>query len=309
MRDFLKAFGISFLVFGLILGFGAKVYINNFFDDITEAGTRVIIPQKPDDDNEIEYPSDPVANVRYNFLILGVDEARADTIMVASFNIESLELDLISVPRDTYHYRPGYDYPSQKKINASFAIAGTDQTRSQATAQAVSNLLNIPIHYYVRLDYEAVKRIVDNIGGITLHIAEDMYYEDLYQDLIIDIKAGTQRLNGEKAMHFLRYRSYAEADIARIRAQHYFMIEMAKQALSLGNVVSTVETLASYVATNMSSSDIKRFSMLALDFNPNKIYTHTVPGSLETLFGLSFVINDYQGTKALIESIYAKDDQ
>ena len=62
--------------------------------------------------------------------------------------------------------------------------------------KTVANLLQVPIHYYVLVDWRAFIDVIDLIGGVDLYVEKDMYYEDPYADLFIDIKHGYQHLDG-----------------------------------------------------------------------------------------------------------------
>ncbi len=169
---------------------------------------------------------------RVNVLLIGVNQGMSDTLMLCSFDRKGKQMDIISVPRDTYYERPGYTGAAERKINASF------RKDPMNTAKAVSEVLNdIPINYYAVVDYAGVKKVVDAMGGVPMNLERDMDYEDPYDKppLKIHLKAGEQVLNGDQAMQFLRYRKgYAEADIGRIKAQQQFMKNAMKQALGLG---------------------------------------------------------------------------
>lgn len=309
MKQFFKIFAISFVSFALIFTLGAKLYINSVFSRMVEDPDNGPIVSTPDNPNDNDGKTPDKPKDRVNIIIIGTDGERSDTIILASINTKTKKIDLLSIPRDTYYHRQGYELADQKKINAAYGIRGDYRDKSRSVALAASNVLGgIVIDYYIRLDYDAVRKIVDNIGGVSVDVIEDMKYEDPMQDLYIDIKAGFQTLNGNKALEFIRYREPIEADLGRMKRQQEFIVATAKKALTFSNIISVVETTSSYVRTNMSASDIQRFAKLAVGFDPTNINTHMLPGRPQKMFGADFFAHDPRATRELVERIYSKDN-
>ena len=106
----------------------------------------------------------------------------------------------------------------------------------------------------------AVVLLVGAIGGVEYDVPVDMIYDDPYQDLHINIRKGVQTLNGEDAVQVLRYRhGYADGDIGRINAQQDFLMSLARQMLSLGNIPNLSKVIQVYednVTTNLSSGNV-----------------------------------------------------
>ena len=144
---------------------------------------------------------------------------RTDAMMLASFDPEGNEVALVSMPRDTMVQIPGHK--GYDKINAAYAYGGV-----MLAKQTVANLLRVPIHYYVLVDWRAFKESIDLIGGVDLYVDKDMYYEDPYADLVIDIKHGYQHLNGELAGQYVRFRKDELGDIGRVQRQQKFMLSL-----------------------------------------------------------------------------------
>jgi LCP family protein required for cell wall assembly len=137
-------------------------------------------------------------------------------------------------------------------------------------------LQGIPINYYAVVDYDGVEKIIEAIGGVPMDIPFNMHYTYAKQGLYIDLKKGEQRLDGEHAVQFLRYRKgYADGDIGRVDAQQQFVKAAIKEALGLNlpkvaqtvvdNVDSDIDVRAMlYLATNasgLSSDNIKSYML------------------------------------------------
>lgn len=212
----------------------------------------------------------------YTCLLAGTDDGNgnADTIMLGVFDTVNKTASLISIPRDTLVQVNGSYY----KINATYALGGLELVR-----ETVSDLLAVPVDFYVGVDLAAFQHIVDEIGGVWFTVPQDMDYDDPYQDLHIHISAGYQLLNGEDALKVMRYRSgYANADLGRVQVQREFLVAMVKQTVSLSNVskvTSLIEILNQYVASDMPVSNMVYFATQAIGMDLNTaLESSTLPG-------------------------------
>ncbi len=243
---------------------------------------------------------------RVNVLIIGMDKlaegykwARTDTIIVASFDPETEDVALVSIPRDTRVVvgDSGYD-----KINAAFAKGGPELAVS-----TVQRFLDIPIHYYVWVRIEGFAELVDIIGGVEIDVPQDMDYEDPTQDLYIHLKAGRQLLDGDKAMQFVRFRGYDDADLGRIRSQQEFIMAVAqklKNPLMLLKLPELIRQAASLVRTNMPVQSMVEYGLRFADIDLGKIEMATVSGeSRGPASGYSqwYYIHDEYATKQLVD--------
>lgn len=209
----------------------------------------------------------------YTCLLLGVaDMGGSDTIMLGVFDTNAKQASLISIPRDTVVYQDG----KYRKINSTYAGG------EEAMADAVRDLLGVPVDYWVSVNLKAFSSIVDQIGGVYFNVPVDMDYEDPYQDLYIHIPAGYQLLNGKKAEGVMRCRScYASADIGRAATQRAFLVALAKQTITPSNatkVTSLINTFSQYVESSMPLNDMVWFGTQAIGMD---LDTALATGSLE----------------------------
>ena len=211
---------------------------------------------------------------RVNILILGVNGNLTDTIMVASFDMKAQHVDVISIPRDTFYQRAGYNGAAEKKINAAYRGSAVN------TAKAVSDvLLGMPLHYYAVIEYEGVQNIVNASGGVPMNIAFNMKYSDPTADppLYINIPKGEQVLDGEHAMQFLRYRSgYVEGDLGRVKAQQEFVKSAFKQVLK-SNLLTTAETVFDNVESDITLEMAGKIASKAIGLSGEDISTYVLP--------------------------------
>ena len=175
-KYFLKNFAIFLVVFTIVLiplnvalGKLGEVRLFSGTDSIMEDMDYIIDPDSP-------FYDDFKNSERVNVLLLGVNDGLTDVIMVGSYDLKNQRVDIISVPRDTYYYRSQYKGAAWMKINSIYHSEGVVKT-----AEAVSDvLLGMPINYYVVVDYDAVRAIVDEMGGVPIDIPFTMKYDDPY---------------------------------------------------------------------------------------------------------------------------------
>ncbi|MDD2218176.1 MAG: LCP family protein [Eubacteriales bacterium] len=238
---------------------------------------------------------------RVNVLALGVDGGMTDVIMVGSYDLKNQRVDVISVPRDTYYEREGRKGASLK-INAVYS--SEDVIR---TAEAVSDvLLGMPINYYVVIDYDDVREIVGSMGGVPIYIEKPMRYTDPYDKppLRINIPAGQQTLDGDKAVEYLRYRAgYAQGDIGRIDAHRKFIEAAFAQTLKSG-LVDVAKTAIKTVESDISLGKTTQLAMKAATLDSEDMQTWMVPGKSGTRGGLSYWFPDEGETEDMIYEMY-----
>ena len=262
-------------------------------------------------------------------LILGVstdlDSELTDTIMGAAYNPKTQTANLLPITRDSYTGKNKAKATASLKINALYNIEKTPEK----TLKAVNEITGLDIKYYVIVKTEALIQLVDAIGGVEFNVPIDMKYDDPTQDLHIDLKAGTQKLDGEKAEQVLRFRhsnpdkitgqmstypsEYGNDDFGRMRTQRDFISALLKQTLKPGNIFKLGEILEiahKNVETNLELSYIKDYIPYAVEFNTDNLQTATLPGTTPDMKDTNnvsiFVINKKLSTE-LIQSMFYGD--
>jgi len=216
--------------------------------------------------------------------------------MLASFHKKTKEVSILSIPRDTYVtvseenfalMREEFPQPGSRnmKINAVHHFGG-EQYGVELLKEELTNLLDVDINFYVKVDFEAFRYIIDSIGGVEFDVPRNMSYTDPLQNLYINLQKGSQKLNGEQAEHLLRYRSgYADADLGRIRVQQDFVKAFVEQTVSKGTILSHPDVYLdvmfkyNYVKTDAEFFDVLSYALLIGGVKTDKIKTQTLPGT------------------------------
>lgn len=229
----------------------------------------------------------------YTFLVVGLDKVgyNTDTMMVGRIDTKNHEINVVSIPRDTMVNVSW----SVKKVNTLYAAdINSGGNGIDGLMDGLKDILGFQIDCYAVVDLNAFVQLVDAIGGVDYNVPIDMNYYDPTQDLYISIPAGQQHLDGEEALKVVRFRSgYATADIGRIGTQQDFLMSVASQMLTLGNIPNLptfIDIFVNNVDTNLSAENIAFFARQFLLCKSEDIHFYTLPGNYgDSVKGLSYV--------------------
>lgn len=242
-----------------------------------------------------EMTQDETLNKRINVLLLGTDDGdsedmdkdipkRTDAMLVLSFDPEHNDVAIVSLPRDTRVTIPGRRWPD--KINAAYAYGGVTMAK-----QTVANLFQIPIHYYMQVDWRGFIDVVDLLGGVDMYVEHDMDYEDPYADLKIHIKKGFQHLDGQKSGEYVRFRHDELGDIGRVQRQQKFLKTLGSQFFEVQNLMkipALVATVTKYVDTDMDVMTMIKAANTFKVFGKNAIKSEMLYGDFKTIDDISY---------------------
>ena len=186
-----------------------------------------------------------------------VNGARSDTIMLLRADPETKSVSMLSFPRDLLVdiHCPGKAV-FQNRINEAYSQCGV-----QGTVETVRHLTGLPLNYLVTVNFHGFKQLVANTGGVWLDVDRRYYNPEGSGYASIDIQPGYQKLNGQDALDFVRYR-HADSDIYRLARQQLF-VQSFKQALAaqfsptdLPRIIKTVTD-----SVEVGQSDNKEFDV------------------------------------------------
>jgi LCP family protein required for cell wall assembly len=247
-------------------------------------------------------------------LFLGTDEkleasTRADSIMLFSLDTATGEAGVLSIPRDTRVWIPSRQ--RWERINAAYAHGGPAMAM-----EAVSYLLGVQVNYYVHTDFAGFEQLVDVLGGIEINVKKRMHYVDKAQGLEIDIQPGLQVLNGEKALHYVRYRDrlgdvslvdpFNDEYDGRVERQRQFFEAVVAQALSPSSLVKLpqlVTQVFKVVNTNLPWEKVFSLALAGSKFSADKMQTAVLPGNSQVLNDAWYWIVNEQKAKSVIDTI------
>lgn len=251
---------------------------------------------------------DKKAEEKTTALFMGVNGSLTDFIMFAQYDPNTREVNLISIPRDTK-----VTGTVDGKINSAYGGRYPNRTVEQ-----VEKITGIEIDYYLIFDTKILKKVVDEIGGVTVDVKINMNYDDPYQDLYIHLKKGTQTLTGKQAEQFVRFRKnndgtgYFNGDVGRIEAQQQFIkaaIEQFLKPQNIKKITKLIDIVLDGTKTNITLEDAKKYVDDIAIFRSDRIYMATLPGAGGYGDnGLSYFFHDEKETKKLISEMFLKQE-
>jgi LCP family protein required for cell wall assembly len=239
--------------------------------------------------------------------VLNSFEGLSDTMLLLRFNPQTKKLIVLSIPRDTRTFVEGVGVT---KINAANAFGGP-----ALGAKSVSSLLgNIRIDRYVRINVQGVEKLIDALGGVTIHVPQDMKYTDNTQHLYIDFKAGKQHLDGKQAQNFLRFRYDKLGDIGRVQRQQMVMRALMEQALNpvtLARLPEILRVIQSHIDTNLSVEELVALVGFGVKMNRSDAQMLLVPGqfSNEGQYDASYWLPNRRGISQLVNQYLASSEE
>ncbi|GAB6100228.1 LCP family protein [Halanaerocella petrolearia] len=243
---------------------------------------------------------------KFNILLLGSDAKlegrnRTDTIIVVSIDLNSKLVGLLSIPRDSRVKIAGDKYSDYHKINAAYSYGGL-----KLMQETLEEYLEIPLDYYLQVDYQGFVALVDTLGGVEINVEKDLHYVDQAAGLNIDLQAGKQRLTGEQALNYVRFRHDALGDIGRIKRQQKFLQAALKEFLSLKTILKVpklINKFSKYVATDLELAKMMKLANLMDNFSLDQIAMEMLPGSPKYIEGVSYWLPNPKGVKGVVNSL------
>jgi LCP family protein required for cell wall assembly len=188
------------------------------------------------------------------------DNALSDALILATLNREDNSVILTSIPRDTYTNIPHVGY--NDKITHAHAFGGP-----LASVEAVEELFDVPVDYWVRFNFHAFVDIVDALDGITFDVPYE-FTESNSDDVknSIHLYPGEQQVDGEEALALARTRKL-DSDFARGKRQQELIQAIVNRAVSIGSLNKlddVIDAVGDNMKTNLLFSEIKSFASYGL---------------------------------------------
>ena len=238
----------------------------------------------------------------FTILLMGVDGTgngianngsfNGDSLMLITFNPNTLTATIFSIPRDTY-VPIACNGNKENKINSS-AYGGTS-----CVVNTIQNLTGIDIDYYVKINFSGVVSLVDDLGGIEVDVPVDFCEQDSqrrFDQYTICLNKGVQTLNGEQALALARHRhSLPLGDFQRVQHQQLVveaMVNKIKTIKSADDFYKILSDVTNNIDTNMSTSQILSFYNVIKDLLTNKLHGSSAISIQKTyLTGYDFSMN------------------
>lgn len=237
-------------------------------------------------------------------LIAGTDEGglRTDTMMLVTIDAAKGVIHLTSIPRDTLT-NGTWNVP---KLNSAYGVYGGGADGIEGVIKHLEDITGFRPDGYAVVELDGFIEAVDLMGGVEFDVPQDMYYCDPTQDLLIDLKAGVQKLDGRNAMGLVRFRSgYAMADISRVSVQRDFISAALSQWIKLSNIGKIPELMSlvkNKVVTDLDTREMVWLALALMRCGTDDAVSATLPGTGAMIGGASYYVLDEQGTLEILNS-------
>lgn len=250
--------------------------------------------------------------------------SRADTVMLLSVDLNKKTMRACSIPRDTYVEAPD---GKTGKINATFTRGGPELVK-----KTLEGMFDLKIDNYVVIKPDAVRNIVNSIGGVEVEALDAMNYDDNWGGLHVHLPAGRQTVDGKGAEGFVRFRevnryrilenntivpltnikhSKEEGDIRRMARQQQLIQSLVHSANSPKNILkadSIIETGFGQVVTDLPRIKCMALATLFRGATKGTMVSATVPGSDTKKNGVYFFELDTERAKETVDWILRGDE-
>ena len=273
----------------------ARAAIDQFHAGPKAAVVKAVWPElhKPPRRVLVSLPPEPSAQT---ILLIGSDHrwsggggARSDTIMLARVDPHRHRIGLLSIPRDLYVSIPGHGHD---RINMAFEVGG-----ERLLTRVVRETFGVSIDHFVEIDFHGFKDVVHALGGVWIPVDRRYYNRNVgtaatnYAN--IDLRPGYQRLNGDQALAYARYR-HDDNDFVRAARQQLLLRIVAHDAMGDAWDILRVRRLA-FAAARATTSDISSIGEVVSlaravhDTPSNRVLRTTVPASSLVVNGADYL--------------------
>jgi LCP family protein required for cell wall assembly len=253
-------------------------------------------------------PKANIPNIYLNIVLLGSDRRpdsgawRTDSMIVVSVDQRNQEVRLLSLPRDLWVYIPNHGY---NRINTAdlWGELAHEGDGPEWVKRTIYENLGIPIHYYVRVDFNGFIKIIDSLGGVDINV------EEALPD--VRIEAGPQHMNGKEALRYARSR-YTTSDFDRGRRQRILLTALWEQALTLDVVPRLPQlwvSMADTFMTDLPLSEVINLAYLGTKVKREDIHSagfdRAMVENWTTPEGAAVLLPREERIQAMLEDFYA----
>lgn len=202
----------------------------------------------------------------FSILLMGVDSekdglkknayANGDGLMLITFNPNTLNVTMMSIPRDSY-------VPISCRNNTKNKLTHAGWFGTDCMIETIENVFDIDIHYYVKVNFKGVVEVVDALGGVEVDVPKKLCTDNSDRQGKICINKGLQTLNGEQALVLARNRYDLKlGDIERGYNQQLLLkslLNKMTEVRSVNTLLNILEVVSNNLDTNLTTEEILSF--------------------------------------------------
>ncbi|HEY0753155.1 MAG TPA: LCP family protein [Ktedonobacteraceae bacterium] len=289
---------ISMALFLIVVGSGGLIYYQIYFANTINSITgKQFVRSRGEGDPNQGLPSDVLNWGRINILLLGSDTDEkpgvwvgnsylAQTVIVASINTSTHEVDMLSIPRDFYLNIPGHGLD---KLDTAFAYGGSINNNMSGVTEVVATLdqdFGIKINFYAWVGLQGFIKVINTVNGVDVNvmhpIVDDSYPDDIstsgtnkagFGYKRVYIGDGPQHLDGPTALEYVRSR-HSTTDFDRSARQQQVLSALRLKMDNVGifgELPQIAQDLQGSLYTSLSTTQLLELGNFARGIDANKI--------------------------------------
>ena len=246
------------------------------YEDL-KSDTKILYTKTKEVNSSITVNSKGTLDEPFTVLLMGVDSElenikgasfNGDSLMLITFNPDTLNSTILSIPRDTYTNITCMARQRKNKITHA-AWQG-----ESCMIDTIEELTDVQIDYYVKINFKGVVNLVDAVGGVEVDVPYafcEQNSDRAWGEYTVFVEKGYQTLNGEQALAFARnrhtwpdkcgpkYSNYVSNDFIRGQNQQTVvkaLLNKLKSVRDLNTLYDILDTISNSMETNMSTNEI-----------------------------------------------------
>lgn len=264
--------------------------------NVTNEGLNVPTPSGPLQRGTGPTPTPWDGKSRVTILFLGLDYRdwtendipRTDSMILFSIDPKTLSVGMLSIPRDLWVNVPGV---GESKINTAYRFGEMNQSPGGGPGLAMSTVegfLGVPVNYYAMVDFNAFVRIIDEMGGLDMHIREEIIVDPIGPGNTVTLEPGVQTLDGATVLAYARQRYTDNDDFDRSERQQEVILAIRQQVLQFNMLPTLIKKaprlysqVSSGISTNLTFDQLVRLALIAAKVDEQNIRRGVISPPME----------------------------
>ena len=265
-------------------------------NSMSDEGLNVPTPSGPLQRGTGPTPTPWDGKSRVTILFLGLDYRdwtendipRTDSMILFSIDPKTLSVGMLSIPRDLWVNVPGV---GESKINTAYRFGEMNEVPGGGPGLAMSTVegfLGVPVNYYAMVDFNAFVRIIDEMGGLDMHIREEITVDPIGPGNTVTLEPGVQTLDGATVLAYARQRYTDNDDFDRSERQQEVILAIRQQVLQFNMLPTLIKKaprlysqVSSGISTNLTFDQLVRLALIAAKVNEQNIRRGVISPPME----------------------------
>lgn len=208
----------------------------------------------------------------------GVDVPRTDSMILLTIDPLNKTAGMLSIPRDMWVNIPGFGY---HRINTAYPLGEGSKLPGGGAGLAmktVEQFIGVPVDYAALVDFNALVKFIDTLGGLDMHIKEEITVDPVGKGNTKKLEVGVQTLDGATVLAYARMRYTKDGDFDRSKRQQEVIMAMRDQIVTFNQLPMLVskapqlyKDLSSGIRTNLTLDQVIQLAWLGTQVDPANI--------------------------------------